>query len=66
MHYKENGRISMQYEIVFPYQLKDYSRYERVIPPYNIYGSCSNSSKVDAIFESDEKNFSKKKEENSL
>lgn len=51
MHYKENGRISMQYEIVFPYQLKDYSRYERAIPTYNIYGSCSNSNKVDAIFE---------------
>lgn len=51
-NYKENGHVVKEYEVVFPYHHESFNRYERENPTYNIYGPCTNSNKVDEIFES--------------
>lgn len=51
--YNENGRSDKQYEVVFPYQPGEFSRWQRVTPSYNlIHGYCTNGNKVDTIFDS--------------
>lgn len=51
--YMEDGRSIKQYEVVFPYQPSEFSRWQRVTPSYNlIHGYCTNGNKVDAIFDS--------------
>lgn len=51
--YTEDGRTIKQYEVVFPYQPGEFSRWKRTIPTYNlIHGYCTNANKVDAIFDS--------------
>lgn len=51
--YKEDGHVIKEYEVVFPYQYNDFNKWRREIPSYNlIHGNCTNSNKVDEIFES--------------
>lgn len=51
--YNENGSVTKEYEVVFPYQSGEFSRWKRVIPTYNlIHGYCINGNKVDKIFDS--------------
>ena len=50
--YTEDGRNIKQYEVVFPYQPGEFSRWKRVTPSYNlIHGYCTNGNKVDKIFD---------------
>lgn len=51
--YTEDGRSIKEYEVVFPYQPTDFCKWQRVTPTYNlIHGYCTNSNKVDAVFNS--------------
>jgi len=51
--YMEDGRSDKQYEVVFPYQPGEFSRWQRVTPSYNlIHEYCTNGNKVDTIFDS--------------
>lgn len=51
--YKENGSIKHEYEIVFPYQIGDYGKWQRKIPNYHlIQDYCVNSNKVNEVFDS--------------
>ena len=51
--YEENGNVIREYEVVFPYQSAEFSRWQRVTPEYNlIHGYSTNSNKVDAVFDS--------------
>ena len=51
--YKENGAAIREYEVVFPYQPSEFSRWKRVTPEYNlIHGHSTNSNKVDKVFDS--------------
>lgn len=64
--YIENGQIVKQYEIVFPYQPSEFSKWQRVTPSYNlINGYCINGNKVDKIFDTyeDALSFATKKNE---
>ena len=57
--YTEDGRITREYEVVFPYQHAEFNRWKRVIPAYNlIHGYCTNSNKIDAVFDSYEEALS--------
>ena len=50
--YTEDGRSVKQYEVVFPYQPGEFSRWQRFTPSYNlIHGYCTNGNKVDKIFD---------------
>ena len=50
--YTEDGRSVKQYEVVFPYQPGEFSRWQRVTPSYNlINGYCTNGNKVDEVFD---------------
>ena len=52
-NYTEDGRSDKQYEVVFPYQPGEFSRWQRVTPSYNlIHEYCTNGNKVDTIFDS--------------
>ena len=65
--YTEDGRSVKQYEVVFPYQPGEFSRWQRVIPSYNlIHGYCTNGNKVEEVFDTYESALSfvsKKNEE---
>ena len=50
--YTEDGKSVKQYEVVFPYQPGEFDRWKRVFPTYNACGYCSDSNKVDVIFDS--------------
>jgi len=57
--YTEDGRSVKQYEVVFPYQPGEFSRWQRVTPSYNlIHGYCTNGNKVDKIFDTYEEALS--------
>lgn len=57
--YTEDGRCVKQYEVVFPYQPGEFSRWQRVTPSYNlIHGYCTNGNKVDKIFDTYEEALS--------
>ena len=50
--YTEDGHCKEEYEVVFPYQHFEFNRWRRVIPSYNlIHGYCTNSNKVDEVFD---------------
>ena len=50
--YTEDGRSVKEYEVVFPYQPSEFSRWKRVIPSYNlIHRHCINANKVDKLFD---------------
>lgn len=50
--YTEDGQIVKQYEVVFPYQPVEFSRWKKVTPSYNlVHGYCTNGNKVDEIFD---------------
>lgn len=50
--YTEDGRSVKQFEVVFPYQPGEFSRWQRVTPSYNlIHGYCTNGNKVDKVFD---------------
>lgn len=56
--YKENGKICIEHEVVFPYELDDFHNcYKRIVPSYNIYGPCTNSIVVDYIFDTFEEAY---------
>lgn len=49
----EDGCSIREYEVVFPYQHAEFNRWKRVIPTYNlIHGYCTNSNKIDMVFDS--------------
>ena len=50
--YTEDGRNVKQFEVVFPYQPGEFSRWKRVVPTYNACGYPIDSNKVDVIFNS--------------
>lgn len=51
--YKENGKKKKIYEVVFPYQKREYYNFERVVPSFNIYShECINSIFVEEVFDS--------------
>jgi len=50
--YTEDGRNVKQFEVVFPYQPGEFSRWKRVVPTYNACGYPIDSNKVDVIFDS--------------
>ena len=51
--HKEDGNTIKEYEVVFPYQPVEFNRWKRVIPTYNLmHGYCTNSNKVDRVFNS--------------
>lgn len=51
--YTEDGRTIKEYEVVFPYQLSEFDTWKRIMPTYNlIHGYCTNSTKVDEVFNS--------------
>ena len=50
--YKKDGSTILEHEVVFPYRLSDFSKWKRVFPEYNLYGQCTNSIKVDKMFDS--------------
>ena len=51
--YTEDGCIIKEYEVVFPYQLSEFDTWKRIMPTYNlIHGYCTNSTKVDEVFNS--------------
>lgn len=51
--YKEDGCSIKEYEVVFPYQPSEFNRWKRNIPEYNlIHRYCTNSNKVDAVYDS--------------
>lgn len=51
--YTEDGCSIREYEVVFPYQHAEFNRWKRVIPTYNlIHGYCTNSNKIDMVFDS--------------
>lgn len=63
-HYKKNGYVEKEYDVVFPYQHDQFNRWKREIPTYNcMNGYCTNSNKVDEIFDKyeDALNYAKKK-----
>lgn len=50
--YKENGKSLKEYEVVFPYQKRQYYSWERVIPEFNLINyACTNSNLVDKVFD---------------
>ncbi len=52
-NYYKDGRLYNEYEIVFPYQKSEFSRWRRTIPEYNLMnGNCINSDKVPQVFDS--------------
>lgn len=63
--YNEDGNIIREYEVVFPYQPGEFSRWKRVVPTYNAYGYSVNSNKVDIVFDSYEEalNYATEKNE---
>ena len=51
--YNEDGSSLKEYEVVFPYQLINDSKWQRCIPTFNlINANCTNSNKVDMLFDS--------------
>lgn len=51
--YTEDGCTTREYEVVFPYQHAEFNRWKMVIPTYNlIHGHCTNSNKIDLVFDS--------------
>lgn len=50
--YNENGQVNQEYEVVFPYQFTDNSKWQRITSTYNlINGYCTNSNKVAEVFD---------------
>lgn len=51
--YTEDGREVREYEGVFPYQVTEFNKWKRILPSYNlIHGYCTNSNKIDMVFNS--------------
>ena len=64
--YKEDGKMLKQYGVVFPYQLGEFGKWQRVVPTYNlIHGYCTNGNMVNEIFDTYEEslNFAASKNE---
>jgi hypothetical protein len=50
--YREDGSVIKEHEVVFPYQLSQFDKWENVVPTFDlIYGRCNNSNKVDGVFD---------------
>lgn len=52
IRYKEDGISVKEFEVVFPYRIKNYNIWERVEPRYSIIGFCENSSITDFVSDS--------------
>ncbi len=49
--HKENGESIKDYEVVFPYQYRDFSIWQKKLPSFNLYTeTCTNKSLVDNVF----------------
>ena len=48
--YNKNGEKSKNYQVVFPYTSYEFNRWKRILPNYNVYGSCSDCYNVDTVF----------------
>lgn len=53
--YKENGKKEKEYEVVFPYQKRQYYNWKRVVPSFNFNYNCTNSDFVKEVFDNYEK-----------
>lgn len=50
--YKENGKKEKEYEVVFPYQKREYHSWNRVIPSFNVFNhTCMNSNVIEKVFD---------------
>lgn len=49
--YSINGKTNISYEVVFPFEKKDYD-WKKIEPEYNVRGNCCNSIMVDKVFNS--------------